>query len=113
MTYLQFHLWFNLPVLCALLWLNRRRLRAVHWKCLTALCAIVLAATTPWDNWAVYRGIWSFDESRVHMLTVPFRGVNWRLPLEEYAFFLVETVQVALVTLLFLPRPTSRGRLPA
>ena len=105
MTYFQFHLWFNAPVLAILLWLARRRLRPVHWKCLGVLGVIVMLATVPWDNWAVYKGIWSFDETRVHMISVPLRGVTWRLPAEEYAFFLIETVQVALLTVLFLPKP--------
>ena len=110
MTYWQFHLWFNVPALCLLLWLVRRRLRPVHWKCIAVLCGIVLLATTPWDNWAVHRGMWGFDEARVHMVSVPLGGVLWRLPAEEYAFFLLETVQVVLLTLLFLPRPPSERR---
>ena len=105
MTYLRFHLIFNLPVLCLLLFLARRRLRPVHWKCIAMLCGIVFLATTPWDNWAVHQGIWSFDEKRVTLVTVPWRGVTWRLPAEEYAYFLIETVQVALLALLFLPKP--------
>ena len=105
MTYLQFHLFFNLPALLLLLWLTRRRLRAAHWKCLAALCGIVFAATTPWDNWAVHRGIWDFDWRRVTPVAVRLGGVTWRLPLEEYAFFLIETVLVALFALLFLPMP--------
>lgn len=108
MTYWQFHLWFNLPVLCGLLFLTRRRLRPVHGRCLAVLCGIVLVATTPWDNWAVYQGIWAFDEARVHMVGVTVGGVRWRLPAEEYAFFLIETVQVFLLTLLFLP-PSPRS----
>ena len=105
MTYLDFHLWFNLPALCLLLFLARRRLRPAHWKALSVLSVIVMAATTPWDNWAVYRGIWAFDPARVHMVTVPLGGVTWRLPVEEYAFFLLETIEVALLTILFLPPP--------
>ena len=108
MTYWQFHLVFNLPALLLLLWLTRRRLRAVHWKCIAVLCGIVLVATTPWDNWAVHRGIWSFDWPRTTPVAVRLGGVTWRLPLEEYAFFLIETVLVALFTLLFLPVPPSR-----
>ena len=107
MTYLDFHLWFNLPALCLLLFFNRRRLQPAHWKALAVLSAIVMVATTPWDNWAVHRGIWAFDATRVHMVTVPLGGVNWRLPLEEYAFFLLETIEVTLLTLLFLPKPPA------
>ncbi len=103
MTYLQFHLIFNLPALLLLAWLARRRIRRVHVKWIALLCAIVLLTTTPWDNWAVYRGIWNFDWRRVTEISVSAGGVKWRLPAEEYAFFLVETVMVSLLTLLFLP----------
>jgi lycopene cyclase domain-containing protein len=109
MTYLQFHLIFNLPALLILLWLTRRRLRLVHLKWMACLCAIVLLTTTPWDNWAVHRGIWGFDWGRVTELSATLGGVKWRLPAEEYAFFLVETVLVSLLTLLFLPAPETVG----
>ena len=108
MTYLQFHLIFNLPALLLLLWATRQRLRAAHWKWIAVLCGIVLVATTPWDNWAVHRGIWSFDWPRTTPVAVRLGGVTWRLPLEEYAFFLIETVRDALFTLLFLPFPPGR-----
>ena len=110
MTYLEFHLLFNLPAMLLLLWLTRKRLRAAHWKWTAILCGIVLAATTPWDNWAVYRGIWTFDWQRTHPVEATLGGVLWRLPAEEYAFFLIETVMVALLTLLFLPRPPTKLR---
>ena len=107
MTYLGFHLAFNLPALAVLLWLTRRRLRPVHGKCLAALCGIVLVATTPWDNWAVHEKIWDFDWRRVTPVAVTFHGAEWRLPVEEYAFFLIETVLVVLLALMFLPPPAT------
>ena len=103
MTYLEFHLWFNLPSLALLFWLVRKRLRWTHVKCIAILCGIVFAATAPWDNWAVHRGFWDFDWRRVNPVTVTLAGIQWRLPAEEYAFFLIETVQVSLLTLLCLP----------
>ena len=107
LTYFRFHLLFNLPALVLLLWLTRGRLRAAHGKWIAIICGIVLAATTPWDNWAVHRGIWDFDWNRVTPVVVPFGGVAWRLPAEEYGFFFVETVLVSLMTILFLPRPAA------
>ena len=109
MTYLQFHLWFNLPALLLLLWLVRGRLQRVHWKGIAVLCGIVFLATTPWDNWAVHRGFWNFDWRRVTPVAIKVGGVAWRLPAEEYAFFLIETVLVSLFTLLFLPKPPPAG----
>ncbi len=103
MTYLTFHLAFNLPVLLLLLWLTRRRLRPMHWKWIAVIGLIVFATTTPWDNWAVHRRIWDFDWARVTPVEVPLGGVLWRLPAEEYAFFLIETVLTSLLAILFLP----------
>ena len=65
----------------------------------------MLLVTTPWDNWAVYRGIWGFDWSRVTPVAATIGGIRWRLPAEEYAFFIIETVMISLITILFLPRP--------
>ena len=112
MTYLQFHLAFNLPALVILLWLTRRRLRPQHGKWIAAICGIVLVATTPWDNWAVHCRIWDFDWNRVTPVVVPLNGVMWRLPLEEYGFFLIETVLVALGAVLCLPVPDETSRQP-
>jgi lycopene cyclase domain-containing protein len=109
MTYLQFHLIFNLPALLWLLWLTRRRLRLMHLKWMAILCAIVLLTTTPWDNWAVHCGIWNFDWRRTTEISARIGGVKWRLPAEEYAFFLVETVMVSLLTILFLPGRKEAG----
>lgn len=106
MTYLQFHLAFNLPALLLLLWLTRRRLEAAHWKWIAIICVIVFLATTPWDNWAVHRGIWGFDWDRTTPVSFPAFGIVWRLPAEEYAFFLIETVVISLLTILTLPRRT-------
>lgn len=108
MTYFSFHLTFNLPAFLLLLWLTRRRQEATHWKWIGVVGAIVMAAASPWDNWAVHHGIWGFDWNRVTPVEIPFRGVVWRLPAEEYAFFLIETVLVALVCLFFLPAPGDK-----
>ena len=114
MTYLGFHLLFNLPALALLLWLTRHRMTGAHWRCIAALCGIVLLATTPWDNWAVHKGIWDFDWNRVTPVSVPAGGVIWRLPAEEYAFFLIETVLVSLLTIFLLPtaKQTELGTRP-
>ncbi len=109
MTYFTFHLTFNLPALLLLLWLTRRRLRPTHWKWIAMVCGIVIVATAPWDNWAVYRRIWDFDWARVTPVEVLLGGVRWRLPAEEYAFFFIETVLISLVTILFLPVAPSKN----
>lgn len=91
MTYSQFHFRFNAPLLafagaisCLAPW--RPSAGAV---CLLIL-AIVVAFTTPWDNYAVAQGIWSFPGGR-HAFRV------WHLPIEEYCFFVIQSVEVLLI----------------
>ena len=103
MTYLEFHLIFNLPLLLVLLWLGRRRMTGVHWKWVGVVCLIVLGFTFPWDNYAVEQGIWGFEDERIL-----FRIAS--LPVEEVAFFLFETLVVILAAVHFLPeKQTEQG----
>ena len=90
MTYFRFHWIFNLPLLLLL--------AALGWNdgwtpgALTALGLVVLAAfvfTTPWDNIAARRGIWGFPRDKYTV------RIGW-LPVEEYLFFILQTVNVIL-----------------
>jgi putative membrane protein len=89
-TYFRFHLIFNLPLLLALTALNWGEAWTTGET--TALGLVLLAVmvfTTPWDNLAAKWGIWGF----------PAEKYSWRigyLPVEEYAFFLVQSVNVML-----------------
>ncbi len=98
MSYLQFHLVFVIPPILLLAWLGRRRLTRRHLRVMIWVCAVALAFTLPWDHAAVVGGIWGFDNARVI-------GRLWLLPFEEILFFVLETVGVCLLCLLFLPRP--------
>jgi lycopene cyclase domain-containing protein len=57
------------------------------------VCLLAFVYTTPWDNYAAYRKLWTFDPAFV--LGPPF----WLgyLPLEEYLFYFAEAVFVCLV----------------
>jgi len=100
MTYWQFHFFFNLPLLLgtiALAWGHISRADAVA---AAATATIAFVFTTPWDNWAIQRGIWGFPDSRIS-------GKIFVCPVEEYAFFIIQTLQVCTWTI-FL-----RASLPA
>lgn len=93
MTYRRFHLVFNLPVLlvlCTVVGILGTMLEAL--LLLGLLTAFVTLVTFPWDNWAVGQGIWDFPQDRVW-----FRLSN--LPVEEVAFFAIETLEVSLLTM--------------
>ncbi|MEM7735430.1 MAG: carotenoid biosynthesis protein [Deinococcota bacterium] len=101
MTYLQFHAIFVLPPLALLiLWAfyDARRgrplagqqvqtQRAQFMLGLNTLIAIVY--TTPWDNYLVATGVWTYGRDRV-------LGTIGYVPVEEYAFFVLQTILTGL-----------------
>ena len=90
MTYLRFHLIFNLPLLILLAALTG----TVPWTADEGLAlGIVLLAvmifTAPWDNLAAKWGIWGFPREK-YSVRLGY------LPVEEYAFFLLQSANVML-----------------
>ena len=90
MTYLRFHLIFNLPLLVVLAALTG----GAPWYMeeLTSAGYVLLAVlvfTTPWDNLAAKWGIWGFPREK-------FSVRIGYLPVEEYAFFILQSVNVML-----------------
>ena len=96
-TYLRFHLIFNLPPLALLAALNWPEPWTHGEKLALGLVLLaVLVFTTPWDNLAAKWGIWGFPREK-YSLRIGY------LPVEEYAFFLLQSLNVMLaVRALFL-----------
>jgi lycopene cyclase domain-containing protein len=91
MTYFRFHAYFNFPVLLLLLtWPSGRAWGGAQWLAAGWVFLAVYAFTTPWDNYAVARGIWDFADDK-HWKRL------WRLPVEEYLFFGLQTLEVLLL----------------
>jgi lycopene cyclase domain-containing protein len=68
---------------------------------------IALVYTTPWDNYLVATGVWWYDPNLVTGLTLGY------VPIEEYTFFIVQTLLTGLWTVAVLrkflnSRPASR-----
>ncbi len=96
MSYFGFHLIFNLPLLVLLFFLSGRGVWPGEMLlAMVGILGIVVAFTSPWDNWAVAKGIWDFPPERVW-----FR--IGKLPVEEYAFFVIQSVEVILLSWTFL-----------
>lgn len=108
-TYLSFHFIFTLPLLGALLWAARGVFSDSRRKALLGawlfLSCIAFVYTTPWDVHLVSLGVWGYPEESV-LATV--RGV----PVEEYAFFLLQTAITSCWFLICLRR-TNQSLLPA
>jgi len=95
MTYLRFHLIFNLPILIVLAAMTG----TAPWilnelEAFGLVLLIVMIFTSPWDNLAVKWGIWGFPREKYS-----FR-IGY-LPVEEYAFFLLQSINVMLAILAF------------
>lgn len=90
MTYWQFHTLFNLPLLLVLALLNALEpWTAGEWTAAGAVLLIVMVFTTPWDNFAAMWGIWQFPKGR-YLFRIGY------LPIEEYLFFLLQSINVML-----------------
>jgi lycopene cyclase domain-containing protein len=103
MTYLGFHALLILPPLVALAWLGRGSAASIHPRAgvyLAAMGAIALAYTTPWDNYLVWRGVWSYGTDRVI-------GTIGYVPVEEYLFFLLQPLLAGLWLFRLLPAPAA------
>lgn len=104
MTYAQFHLAFTLPVLAGLALAQRRPVAGVGARTaygwLAAVVGLAVVYTTPWDNYLVYRGVWTYPPAAV-IATVGY------VPVEEYAFFVIQTVIAGLAYFLLRGRDVA------
>jgi lycopene cyclase domain-containing protein len=95
-TYAEFLLLFVCPPALASVLLFGRSQR--RWAPIVALLAIVYATASPWDNAAVRAGLWRFSPAQTTGVTIG------ALPLEEYAFFGLQTLLVGFWVLARLER---------
>jgi lycopene cyclase domain-containing protein len=105
-SYLAFLLVFIVPPLLVLAWTQRRRLPGIHPRAGTFLglmAVIALVYTTPWDNYLIWRGVWSYGGDRVV-------GTIGYVPVEEYLFFLLQPLLTGLWLCSLLPTfPSMAG----
>jgi lycopene cyclase domain-containing protein len=77
-------------------WLMRRCVSFDRRAYTVLLLHIVLALvyTTPWDNYLLSRRVWFYDSQRVSNIVLGY------VPLEEYSFFVLQTLLTGLWTLM-------------
>lgn len=104
MTYLYFHLVFILPVIGAVLALKKigrpLEIRGKHLGVAT-LAMIALIYTTPWDNYLVAKGVWTYGADRVVEAWI----IGY-VPLEEYLFFIFQPLLTGMFLQWFLAANT-------
>ncbi len=117
MTYFNFLLLFigiPLLILAVLTWWDARRGRRLPpslsqlpgWLLIGALVVAAVVWTTPWDNYLVATGVWYYDPRLVSGIVL-----GW-VPIEEYTFFVVQTVLTGL-WVLWLGRHVRPAAWPA
>jgi lycopene cyclase domain-containing protein len=95
-TYAAFLALFLLPPIAVLAVVRRPGRRLLLALGVTALLAVVY--TGPWDAAIIAAGVWSYPPGRV--IGPAIGGV----PIEEYAFFVLQTVMTGLLCALCLAR---------
>lgn len=100
MSYLEFHLFFLLPPIILLATVARPTRQDL--LIVLAISAIALSYTTPWDNYLVYREVWAYGDGRVI-------GTIGYVPIEEYAFFVLQPLLTGLAYLAISKR-SERNR---
>ena len=105
MTYSGFLLRFLvIPILLLLgyhLWKRHTTLAARPvWTAISVHIVLALLYTTPWDNYLVATGVWYYNPA---LVTGILLGT---VPLEEYVFFILQTLFVGLWWWFLLPRLT-------
>lgn len=107
MTYLEYHLWFTLPPLLLLIlgtWRERHRGVAgsyapnkIAWGFFWGMPLIATLYTTPWDNYLIYKKVWTYPIDRV-LATLGY------VPIEEHLFFIVQPIITGLWLFFLLRR---------
>ena len=106
LTYFTFLLFFiGFPMLFQSIFYIKRYLNAEEFqknrfrKVFTAIISLIVIAviyTTPWDNYLVQNEIWYYQSTKVLGITFGY------VPIEEYAFFIIQTIFSGLLLGWFL-----------
>ncbi len=92
LTYIQVHLYYTLPPTIILYLLIRPLLTSFDKIKILTLCILAVTYTTPWDNYIIYHQAWWYRKDAVI-------GTIGYVPIEEYIFFIVQTIFTSLWTI--------------
>lgn len=104
MTYLEFLLLFvGIPLIGFFLVAHRKkRLDRLNLTGIALMGAVALIYTTPWDNYLIMRGVWSYPEGMV-------LGTLGYVPVEEYGFMIMQTLIAGTLWSMNLPKNNQAG----
>ncbi|KAJ3054396.1 hypothetical protein HK097_001947 [Rhizophlyctis rosea] len=94
LTYAQVHALFTIPIATALYFLARPLIYTPEKIILIFLLTAAMVYTTPWDNYIIANGAWSYPPGRATDAPIGY------VPLEEYFFFFIQTLMSGLFSIL-------------
>lgn len=92
LTYMQVHLYYTLPPTIILYLLIRPLITSFDRIKILTLCILAVIYTTPWDNYIIYHKAWWYRKDAV-------LGTIGYVPIEEYMFFIIQTIFTSLWTI--------------
>lgn len=90
MTYSGFLLFFLIIPVLILFTLTWRHSHKSFWIAVLVHMILAVVYTTPWDNYLVATHVWYYDPKLISGIVLGY------VPLEEYTFFLLQTLSVGL-----------------
>ena len=96
MKYSKFLWVFVVPIVVVSAILALPRMTRRERFAMIVLPVLAVIWTTPWDNYLVASGIWRYDHKKVWNVILGY------VPLEEYLFFILQSLAVGFPTLLVL-----------
>lgn len=88
---MEVHLYYTIPPTVILYLLMRPLISNFERLKIFILCALAVLYTTPWDNYIVYHKAWWYRKDAV-------LGTIGYVPIEEYLFFIIQTILTSLWT---------------
>ncbi|KAJ6635851.1 Bifunctional lycopene cyclase/phytoene synthase [Pseudolycoriella hygida] len=92
LTYMEVHLYYTLPPIIVLYLIARPLISTFDRIKIITICALALIYTTPWDNYIIYHKAWWYRKDAVI-------GTIGYVPIEEYMFFIIQTIFTSLWTI--------------
>lgn len=89
---MQVHLYYTVPPTIIMYFLLRPLISSFDKIKIITLCILAVLYTTPWDNYIIYHKAWWYRKDAVI-------GTIGYVPIEEYFFFIIQTIFTSLWTI--------------
>lgn len=94
LTYIDVHLIYTLPVITVLALITWPFLNRFEMFKIGFVCTMAFVYTTPWDNYIIFHNAWMYKPENI-------LAVVGYVPVEEYMFFVIQTVMTSLWALIW------------